>query len=123
MIALLLLWLPFQAVSDMFTDVWRILVKWNQYVREYESTALGTAEESGSRPAPNTANPFAEAASQVTASPQRSAASQELPPYGTQGDFCKNNACRPVAMMLRWWVDIHPHGCVHDCPAAMEHCV
>lgn len=96
--ALLLLCLPFQAVSDTFTDVWRVLAKWNQYVREHETSLLGKTEpDRGTRFVPETATPFTEAAPQLDTSPQKPLASQELHPIATQGQ-CRKQACLPCGM-------------------------
>lgn len=41
--SLLFLWLPFGVVKDTTADIWHILLKWNQYVREYERSSLHQA--------------------------------------------------------------------------------
>jgi len=57
--SLLFLWLPFGVVTDTVADVWHILLKWNQYVREYERSSLHQAV-TGAR------SPFADVSAQTS---------------------------------------------------------
>lgn len=57
--SLLFLWLPFGVVKDTIADIWHILLKWNQYVREYERSSLHQAV-TGAR------SPFADVSAQTS---------------------------------------------------------
>ena len=71
MTSLLFLWLPFGVVQDTIADVWHILLKWNQYVREYEKSSLHQAV-TGAR------SPFADASAQTSELNGHSMAGGEL---------------------------------------------
>lgn len=85
-VMLLLLWLPFQTVTDTMSDIWRTLVKWNQYVREYETTLLGRPQVTANAgTCISGVSPFAAAKSQ-TFSPQKEHTVQDFRPTRSQGD-------------------------------------
>lgn len=47
---LLIVWLPFGVVTDTVADICHILLKWNQYVREYENNSLRKVATEASSP-------------------------------------------------------------------------
>ena len=56
---LLLFWWPFGTVVNTFSDVWHILLRWNQYVSEYEMSSL-------SKSSTGSETPFADPSLQIT---------------------------------------------------------
>ena len=51
---LLLFWWPFGTVVNTFSDVWHILLRWNQYVSEYEMSSLSKSSTGSETPFANT---------------------------------------------------------------------
>ena len=64
-----IVWLPFGVVTDTVADIWHILLKWNQYVREYENTSLRKVATEAS-------SPFAQVDAPTSEVHQRSPAEQ-----------------------------------------------
>ena len=73
---LLFLWLPFGVVKDTVADIWHILLKWNQYVREYERSSLHQAV-TGAR------SPFADVSAQTSELDCHSTAGRDSPKLPT----------------------------------------
>jgi hypothetical protein len=58
--SLLFLWLPFGVAKDTMADIWHILLKWNQYVREYERSSLHQAVKGARSPFADVSAPTSE---------------------------------------------------------------
>ncbi len=82
---MLLFWLPFGLVTDTLTDIWHVLMKWNQYVMEYEKVSLGN-DGTGAQ------SPFADAKVQTSHPPHQDlGVQQSLKQPASFGKFAMQN--------------------------------
>ena len=92
--------LPFAAVTSTLTDMWHILSKWNQYVREYEKTSQQKVLETEADS--QHLSPFAAFGTQKKSSLQEAASETHRSPPSPSGEAClsasqlsMHKACNP----------------------------
>ena len=110
---LLVFWVPFGTIFDIAIDIWHVLLKWNQYVGEYEMTSLKNVSTQNK-------TPFAESAPQGTkgGNVQQSCTTESLPSSKVLGEDAFLGCLLRLAMQMYW--DAQVLVCVYCCSRAAQ---